>query len=248
MKLFFLTDGSGVNYINHNRSLANVKIQWAKDGSTGHNAHWFNMTPNDMNFIYQANLALDYVATKDIAEDEEIFLDYGDDWEKAWQQHVANWEPLDHWKDYVSGTQFNKIYATDPVRTQMEQIENPYLENLDIRCHQFILEDEHADRPTMEYDPELEWDLPFDKGWPCEILERDDEEQTYTVRVRHKAFGTPRIDVVEEVSRQAIVFLDLPYSTDIHLVRAFRHPLGIPDNMMPEAWKNIMPENGNDEL
>lgn len=35
---------------------------------------------------------MDVVATRDIAEDEEIFIDYGLEWQEAWDSHVQNWK------------------------------------------------------------------------------------------------------------------------------------------------------------
>lgn len=34
---------------------------------------------------------MDFVATQDIQPDEEILIDYGIEWEKAWDEHVAAW-------------------------------------------------------------------------------------------------------------------------------------------------------------
>jgi hypothetical protein len=41
------------------------------------------------------------------------------------------------------------------------------------------------------------------------------------------------------VARQSLSFVDIPYSTDMHLLRAFRHHLGIPNDIFPDAWKNV---------
>jgi hypothetical protein len=35
---------------------------------------------------------LDVVAVKDIEPDEEIFIDYGSEWEQAWEDHVRKWK------------------------------------------------------------------------------------------------------------------------------------------------------------
>ena len=35
---------------------------------------------------------LDFVAVKDIKPDEEIFLDYGKDWEDAWDKYIEQWK------------------------------------------------------------------------------------------------------------------------------------------------------------
>ena len=36
---------------------------------------------------------MDVVATRDIQPDEEVFIDYGEEWEVAWGDHVQNWKP-----------------------------------------------------------------------------------------------------------------------------------------------------------
>merc|ERR1711957_375895 len=38
-------------------------------------------------------VVLDFVATRDIAVDEEVLVDYGESWQEAWDQHVAHWVP-----------------------------------------------------------------------------------------------------------------------------------------------------------
>jgi hypothetical protein len=46
----------GVNYINHNASLANVRIQWAPNGTIGHNSSWLSLTPKEMEWNYKQSL------------------------------------------------------------------------------------------------------------------------------------------------------------------------------------------------
>jgi hypothetical protein len=85
--------GTFVNYINHNQTQANVKIEWAPDGIISHNASYLDLKVSEMEGNYQTSLAIDYVALRDIEPVEELFLDYGDDFEKAWNNHVENWKP-----------------------------------------------------------------------------------------------------------------------------------------------------------
>jgi SET domain-containing protein len=51
------------------------------------------MTVENLETHYSAGLAMTFVATQDIQPGEEIFLDYGDSWEKAWNEHVEKWTP-----------------------------------------------------------------------------------------------------------------------------------------------------------
>lgn len=229
--------GFGVNYLNHNKTRASVKIQWAHHGSTSHDASWLDMTPEGMDWNYKTSLALDFVATRHIAEGEELFLNYGDDWEQAWNEHVTGWSLSDHWGDYVSATQYNALYDSDPLRTVKDQEINPYPENLEIHCHSYLVDEGYRKNPPkVATDRSLRWKIE-DKGNPCKILEHNAERNTYTVLI---TFGNkPKYQVKRTyVMRQSIRFVDVPYSTDMHLVHAFRQPLGIPDSLIPDCWKN----------
>jgi hypothetical protein len=58
--------------MNHNKTLVNVEVQWSKHGVIGHNDHWLEMSPKDMVHRYKSNLALDYIALRDIYPGEEL--------------------------------------------------------------------------------------------------------------------------------------------------------------------------------
>jgi hypothetical protein len=40
-----------------------------------------------------------------------------------------------------------------------------------------------------------------------------------------------------DVPRAAIRFFDVRLTTDMHQRNVFRHPIGLPDAMLPDAWK-----------
>jgi hypothetical protein len=58
-----------------------------------HHPGWLNMTVENLVLHYLVGLIMTFVATRDIQPGEEIFLDYGDSWEKAWNEHVEKWTP-----------------------------------------------------------------------------------------------------------------------------------------------------------
>ena len=227
--------GAGVNYINHNKTMANVKVQWAEDGKTSHNATWLEMDPQSMNDNYKPSLALDYVATKDIKEGEELFLDYGDVWETAWRAHLEQWEQSGVgrvWESYKSAFEYNREHGNDPLRTEEEQQVEPYPDNLQIRCHADLL---YESESASDYE-EMIWEGE-DWGYSCHVLEWDDTSDTYTVAI---AFEDNNYSLRRSgVPRVAIAFADTSYSTDMHLPGAFRHPLVLPDELLPRAWMNL---------
>ena len=82
--------------------------------------------------------------------------------------------------------------------------------------------------------------------WPCSVL-LEEQVGTYTVRIHQSPYedfmlwddnDVPRI--LTSYSRADIHYFVKPYAADQFLANAFRHPLGIPDEMFPEHWKNLM--------
>jgi hypothetical protein len=239
--------GNGVNYINHNQTQANVKIRWAQDFDIVHNATvvetepvdvlWWNMKPQ---------LAFDYVALRDIQEGEELFLDYGDGFEAAWQRHVANYKPPPEWNNFVEGMTINTKFYNIQIRTEKEQQATPYPEHLQIRVH-----------GLLETVPDLKdgmylWTV-NDYGLPVRILERhvSATEHTYDVEMalvpmdnysdKHTRNREANLEWVRRyrVPRSAIVFYDKPGTSDMHLPSAFRHMIGIPGEIFPKQWENL---------
>jgi hypothetical protein len=245
--------GGGVNYINHNKTLANVKIQWAPNGTAAHDSSWLSLTPKDIEWQIKPSLAFDYVATREIAEGEELFLDYGDLWEEAWVQHSKKWEPLDDWFSYVSAASWNEHTRHKPLRTEVELEDDPYPDSLAMKCHSALTpggsvaeaftwlgaendSDDYAfDWPTDEY------------GYNCRILSRRQGESgwNYDVAIEASYVEDTWVEVKtrQQVPRKAIRFFDRPYTTDLHLPSAFRHELGIPDEMIPVTWRDRVLED-----
>lgn len=242
--------GSGVNYINHNQIRANVKVQWVKDGVLSHKDEYFKRHPGHVT-DYSTKVAFDYVATKDIAEGEELFLDYGDLWETEWNSLKEDWQTFDRTflDNYVSATEYNDLYANDPLYTSEELLSfNPHPDNLSLRCH-FLLDSD--DYTTAEgiflYDSEKTEELAHNwqdwigdnTGVACEVLQRleyDAAPNRYVVRFERKEENNV-FRIVSNVPREAIKFFDNPYTTDMHMLGAFRQPIGIPDDMLPDAWR-----------
>jgi hypothetical protein len=80
-----------VNYRNHNRTIKNAELRWSNHPR--HRKDWLDRRPADLEQEKYAGLIMEIVATRDIEAGEELFLDYGDEWEKAWQTYLSEWEP-----------------------------------------------------------------------------------------------------------------------------------------------------------
>jgi hypothetical protein len=243
--------GNGVNYINHNQSQANLKIRWAEDFGIVHNATLVKEgLVEELMWQYKPQLAFDYVALRDIERGEELFMDYGDNFEAAWERHVANYKPPLDWNNFVDGMTINKKYPNVQIRTEQEQVANPYPEHLQIRAH-----------GGLETIPDLKegmfaWTV-NDYGLPVRILERhvSPTEHTYTLEIgiipkdtyEDKTTRDREANLTwvrrQRVPRTAIVFYEKPGMSDMHLPTAFRQLIGIPDEIFPEQWKNSQHES-----
>jgi hypothetical protein len=96
---------------------ANVKIVWSNK-ITAH-PEWRDMPIISWAYTNQAGLGFEYEALRDIAAGEEVFVDYGDEWQAAWDEHVANWNPPDRLID-VLNVDYDSILPTEQVHGRPE--------------------------------------------------------------------------------------------------------------------------------
>jgi hypothetical protein len=179
-----------------------------------------------------AGLAFEMVALRNIEEGEEILLDYGAEWEAAWQKHVKEYKAPEG--EYISSTILNKA---ETLKTPEEQRRSPYPPNAQIMMEAAFVQsrDWQSERWSRSRASLLEYKrmVRGSKLLNCEILGRTNG--LYTVRFR---YGQEDHDA-EGIPREAFEFKDKPYAGDLHLPSAFRHAIRIPDKIFPEAWKNM---------
>lgn len=186
-------------YINHSRK-PNARIVWADEQTPNHNSDWL---VKDVGFLKQQEaigLSIDFVATRDIQPGEEVFIDYGREWEKAWKKYVKEWKPPVDLDDFVPATTLQKaaLQQNDlliPLRTIYEQENEPYPRNLVFYCHTetFGTADDAASEGlflwgegTWEYEwgernDWSEWEVDWGNAgrwvpkFPCKIFHRSEE-------------------------------------------------------------------------
>jgi hypothetical protein len=68
--------GGMVNYINHQKQRANVKVRWPNGEKVAHKPSWLTeKTPESLKHtIEKIGLSFEYVALRDIEEGEEVFM------------------------------------------------------------------------------------------------------------------------------------------------------------------------------
>ena len=80
-------------------------------------------------------MAMKIVATRDINVGEEVLIDYGKEWETAWERHVSIWYPRDG--NYVSAYQLNKdIDKNLRSEVEMNKIGASYPPNVQLKVNQ----------------------------------------------------------------------------------------------------------------
>ena len=208
-----------------------------------------NITIEDIKQMKHAGLMLEFIATKNIKVGDEIFLDYGTSWEKAWREHVNKWRPIDVDKEdaFIYPNIFDK--ATKMIKISREQQISPYPENFFTSCYYYRYRKRH--QSIVRYNG-TKTSLRDEYLRPCMILDRHEhhrngvKEYLYTVEIQNR-FGLSEAQripqgekhVVSHMPRYAIKFSSKVFTSDQHLGQAFRHAINIPDSVFPDKWLDL---------
>jgi hypothetical protein len=226
-------------------------LEWGDPKKTGHHPEWLNMTVENLAKHYSAGLVMTLVATRDIQPGEEIFLDYGDSWETAWNEHVEKWKPAKGYVDAPNADEPNaERFHTDKesiIRTVFEQVEDPYPDGVELKCEsafkyakRWTKFKEKADGTASNFVKEVD-----ESRVACDVLRRyrdEDGTVSYTALLLDED-KEASAGMLLDVPSGAFLFVDKPYKSDMHLPNAFRHEIMIPDEIFPEKWKNAAKEN-----
>jgi hypothetical protein len=248
--------GATAGFINHSKE-PNAKLVWSEHPN--HHKHWFDMEPMSLIADGQMHLGLllEVVATEDISAGDEVFIDYGDAWTAAWEEHVTEWKSLQAAGDVPSVWPIRALDLNQEYKTKAHEIEASHPDNVKRMC--FLMVKKPADEPPINdkgekvrvwaaggAKPSIAGENLFD----CELtsLEEEEEETSsegnwfYTVTWSNGSETT----IVKKVPHEAITFVDQPGTSDQHFEHGFRHYIGIPDDVFPEGpWRNV--GGGDDE-
>jgi len=244
--VLLLPYGPAANYINHNGKDPNAEIRWSD--SHLHHTDWLKLSEKAL-MKKKFGLMMEFIALRDIEPGEEVTIDYGKEWEDAWNKHVVEWIPEENSQSYMSAAEL-KAEVLD-IRTESEQEEFPYPSNVHTACYYNNCgveesaryeDDEGATVVEMEYRADGKWVR------PCKILSKheDAKEVWYTAEMVN--FGQMHDDCkISEgeklhyinIPQEGLTFIDLEYTADMHMRSAFRHEMMIADDMFPSAWKEI---------
>jgi hypothetical protein len=241
--LLFYPYGMGVNLINHlsTGKGSNAKVVWSR--APFYDNDLLKLSAKDLAQNYGAvlPLGLDVVATRDIAADEEVFIDYGEVWQQAWDDHVKAWDSSKKWPK--EALELNAERGKEPFMTlsEMQGSGNPMPDNIMTACHAIGYKDSETSdkKPTVQFD-EKNTKLTGDQFKMCDVLERHEKSEVvdsgylYTVQM-HQVDADDII--IANVPHSHIRYVDKPYQSSMHK-ESFRHPIQIPDEMFPPSWRD----------
>jgi hypothetical protein len=243
--------------INHSQQRTNAKLRWSE--KVNRKPEWFRQPLTEWSNDNHCGLTMELVATRDILEDEEIFMDYGDEWEQAWQYHLAHWEPPREVDWYRPSSELNQ----DPDLVVRTTTEGSYGDAILLLCREHYRVMEGFEPSGYQQHRCVVVDRRWTPGgylYTVELVE-DDEDEDYVVRgMCYRKVSA----VLWDLPRDAFIFEDRMYSLDHMQAWSFRkstenihfclchsliripcprlcagHDMRIPDDLFPEAWKNL---------
>lgn len=245
--------GPMVTYINHAPTGlgANAYLRWSEHPYIYNDEELLDLHPEQLAVTENPNLVMELIAIIPIAEGDEIFIDYGKDWETMWGDYKEAFET-----SYADGKWPLKArekmveFKDKPFPVDVKQNANPYPKGVATACFIESTEVEDGTPKTSEHDDDIvQWINPTSfakyKGhnmFACDLMERtelltDGNMYNYTVLARQQ--DTMEALLVKGVPHAAVTLVDLPYTSDMHTPGAFRQWIGIQDAQLPQAWRNL---------
>jgi hypothetical protein len=225
--------GSFTSLINQSSKNPNARIERAENMRHG---DWCDDSIDLFENESHSGLMFDFIALRDIQEGEEVLIDYGKEWEDAWNEHVRKWTPPEGSEHYTPAYEVNSDVDLEiPTihKTQFSDNVIPYV------YHEYR---------KMSGVKSFKYRYLVQEFYHCRVLDRYpvDGETVYMVELfsirDKKDMGMTQVDfhnvVLFAVPRDAILFTDMPYTRDHSSVSSFRHEMMVPGDMFPEAWKN----------
>ncbi|GKY97920.1 hypothetical protein MPSEU_000750000 [Mayamaea pseudoterrestris] len=232
--------GMMTGLINHARgNKANAKIVWNEDFSP--HFEWKEQPLQQWIYNDVTGLAFDFVATRDIEPGEEVVIDYGEQWQAAWDDHVQRWKPPGRADTYQSAVELN-----DDVSHVIRMSKEGLYQYVNVLCHEWYRHVQGHRVITSDEDDSTTTTI------NCQATSRRktaNGEIRYTAELYRHITGVDKcqqvlIGILFDLPRQAFVFEDLPYTRDLHQSWAFRHVMQIPDELMPDIWKDLKIQSG----
>jgi hypothetical protein len=242
----------------------NAKVQWASSWDKT-SSEWLKMSFEDLTNQQSRGLSMEIVATRDIQVGDEVYIDYGPEWETAWEQHVTNWKAPQRPARFMTAAEANanskdaiEEFLTHDLRKSTDHPNLysacyfPYTSlnyvNITTEKHkdwwmklsdEVLLSTYASDGSSLLRDYKSHDD---DSHWRCHVIYPDGED-SFTVRIVMRRRHVPVFFI--NYPRQSIHFFHRKNGSDQHLTSAFRHHIGISDELFPPQWRNTCSTSEN---
>jgi hypothetical protein len=206
--------------INHSRYKANAKIVWSKQMR---HKEWLEQPIDKWGKELHTGLSIDFVALRDIEEGEEVFIDYGTTWQKAWEEHVSNFVPRAH----IPAYELNEMTDVE-IHTNDER--PPEKDGVKLWCRGWYKKLSGVKNVALDSQ--------------CRVLKRRDNDKYLVQLIEEKKDKTSQQTIIIDgpilwnVPSDVFYFADMPRELDHHQSSSFRKAMMIPDKLFPNAWKN----------
>lgn len=190
----------------------NAEYRWSS-GWDATSDSWRDKTLEEIAQEKGRGLAFEFVALRNIKPGDEIFIDYGVEWEEAWKEHVANWKPAPMIDSFISAKDANE--KKGPILDMLvsgdlrQAVDHPYLftgcvyHEKDADSH-WVYDTEESNWQKLSDSELLEtyggdgsgFHYSSDRGytkhhdlthWPCSVL-RQEKDGSYTVRIHQSPY------------------------------------------------------------
>lgn len=204
-----------------------------------------------------SGLMMELIALRDIQEGEELLLDYGANFDASYRKHLERFEPPVHADDYESAWDYE---MKEELPTVDDDVDDEYPPSyIQPRCWVDVAEALSAQgnsHGTRWYGFVRPNSILIDATVPCTILsaEYDENDEITSYRIRAEVIEgeedesyhsnkakTTRSIKMKNVPRDAITYVEKPYTGNQFLRQSFRQEILLPDDVFPEAWKDLRP-------
>jgi len=246
VQMVFFPSGAVVAAINHSDK-PNAKIIWSTHSN--HQKTWLNLDPTELLDEDHMSLGLmfEIVAIKNIGPGEEVFIDYGAEWKAAYDKHTKEWntklasgEIPKEWP--LRAVDLNDEYKSKPFKTAVEVTKDPYPDGVQLKAFLLLQDTDNEgtnEDPKLWGEDEKETAYHHDHLFNVDVVDhKQAADGSYVYKVQW-VNQSGEATVVDGVPHSAILFVDKPGTSDQFTENAFRHYIGIPDEIFPKAWRNL---------
>ena len=132
------------SFVNHDGKDANAKLVWANedtDVAGFHRDDWMEKRPEELLQEGHTGLMMMLVATRAVATGDEVTIDYGSEWQNAWEDHVVGWSM----RHDPSATQSLTASELNESEDRIQTVFEDSYESVSTACHYLYVPDEEEE-------------------------------------------------------------------------------------------------------